>query len=131
VRFLRNCRVAASVALESSEDTSTKNTNIPMRVARGWKVTRESYTGYTVRNSLRWMGDDGAGGELIVRGTPYEDGVVLHVGGKAICVVDLHCAPRPDHRGAWEPTLAAMVWVRIVFVVGLLGAIVYGFVVAR
>jgi hypothetical protein len=131
VLFLRRCRVVASVTLESCEDTSTKNTNVPMRSASGWKVTRSSYTGYTVRNHLRWMGEDGTGGVLIVRGTPYDDGVVLHDGPKAICVVDLHCAPRPDARGEWEPTLAPMVWVRIVFVSGLFAALVYGYATLR
>jgi hypothetical protein len=131
MRFLRECRVAANVVLENEEDTSTKNTNIPMRFARGWTVTRESYSGYTVRNHLRWMGEDGSGGVIVVRGTPYEDGVVLHVGSKAMCVVDLHCAPRPDHRGQWQPTLAVMIWVRTVLVTAMISALIYGLLTAH
>jgi hypothetical protein len=128
VAFLGRCRVASSVTLEREEDTSTKNTNVPMRFARGWKVSREAYSGYTVRNHLRWMGDDGTSGTLVVRGTPWEQGVVLHDGPNAMCVVDLHSAPRPDHRGEWAPTLATWVWIRLVVVAGLFVALVYGFV---
>lgn len=127
VGFLGRCRVATSVTLEQEESTSTKNTNVPMRFARGWKVTREAYTGYTVKSHLRWMGDDGPNGTLTLRGTPYENGVVLYDETSAMCVVDLHSAPRPDARGEWEPTLATWVWIRVVVVAALFVSLVYGF----
>jgi hypothetical protein len=118
MRFLAQCRAATWTALERTEYTSVRNTNVPMRTARGWTVSRESYTGSTVISHVRWQGVDGETGTLTIRGTPYEDGVVLYHGDRALCVVSLACAPHPDSRGQWDPQLSAGIWTRV-FVLAL------------
>ncbi len=121
--FLGRCRVA-HVALESETQTATKNTNVPMRFARGWKISREAFTGYTVRSVLHWHGDDGSSGKLTLRGTPYEKGIVLHDENVALSVVELACAPRPDVRGEWERRLPWPVWLRLAVVVAIVCGLV-------
>ena len=115
LRFLRNCKQAAEVKLLSTVSTSSsyKNWNLP--VARGWKVTYDSYTGSGTRSSLEFTTDDGQVGSAEVKGRPYESGVVLYDPDSLVgqCVCRFRCAPHPDARGRWQPGLSVGLTIRV------------------
>ena len=52
--------------------------NWPMRIATGWQVRSESYTGTARRTVLSYLGDDGQTYNHVVKGAGYSEGVILY-----------------------------------------------------
>lgn len=113
--FLERCKEGTKVRVIGSAGGSSKYTNWPLAMARGWSVKHESYTGHGVATTLSFATDEGAEQTLTISGAPYEDGVVLYEPetGEAYCVSQLWCAPRPDIWGQWLPGLSLSLWVRV------------------
>lgn len=115
IRFLARCKLAVGVTVASTASGSSSYTNWPLPVARGWEVRHESYSGHSVETTVEFLTDAGDTRSVVIKGRPYEDGVVLYDPGsfKAYCVSQLRCAPRPDATGRWRAGLSLGVWIRL------------------
>lgn len=124
IRFLSRCAAAPATQVVESGGDGSSMTNWPLRRSKGWDVTVEGYTGSGVRDVVEFVTEDGRAGRLVVKGTGYEDGVVLYDPAtlRARDVKQVPCCPRPDGEGRWAPRLDPRGWLRVVLLVLLAGA---------
>lgn len=100
MRVLRWGQVATVTGAETHA-TSTSYSNVVMRTARGWRATSRAYSGSGYRSTVSWSLDETAG-SLVVRGLPYDGGVVIATTREpveSLCVSELPFSVQPDSSG--------------------------------
>jgi hypothetical protein len=102
--------------------------NVPLPLARGWRVERPMYSGPSTKTRIGYT-VNGSAGELVVRGREYYDGVVLadpRNPARALCVTSFCYDLDRDESGNWigrvRPTLKLGMAVWSILLVGWLAA---------
>jgi hypothetical protein len=102
--------------------------NVPLPLARGWRVERPMYSGPSTKTLIGYT-VNGSAGELVVRGREYYDGVVLadpRNPARALCVTSFCYDLDRDESGNWigrvRPTLKLGMAVWSILLVGWLAA---------
>ncbi|MDT5252301.1 MAG: hypothetical protein QOH07_1249, partial [Mycobacterium sp.] len=102
--------------------------NVPLPLARGWRVERPMYSGPSTKTLIGYT-VNGSAGELVVRGREYYDGVVLadlRNPARALCVTSFCYDLDRDESGKWigrvRPTLKLGMAVWSILLVGWLAA---------
>ncbi len=88
--------------------SGTTYQNVRLAQAHGWKVTRQWYSGPGYKTKVQYQVGSGAG-SLILRGLPYEGGVILadpRKPSRALCVSSFPYDIEPDYSGNWPGTLS-------------------------
>jgi hypothetical protein len=115
--------------------SGTTWSNVPLPVARGWKVERPMYSGPGTKTRIRYT-INGSPGELVVSGREYYDGVVLadpRNPARALCVTSFPYDLDRDESGNWigriRPRLKVQMVIWLIVVIGWL-ALAVGIAVA-
>jgi hypothetical protein len=102
--------------------------NVPLPLARGWRVERPMYSGPSTKTLIRYT-VNGSAGELVVGGRQYIDGVVLadpRKPARALCVTSFRYDLDRDEAGNWigriRPLLKLGVAVWSILLVGWVAA---------
>jgi hypothetical protein len=102
--------------------------NVPLPLARGWRVERPMYSGPSTKTLIGYT-VNGSAGELVVRGREYYDGVVLadlRNPARALCVTSFCYDLDRDESGNWigrvRPTLKLGMAAWSILLVGWLAA---------
>ncbi|WP_232676755.1 hypothetical protein [Nocardioides sp. R-C-SC26] len=105
--------VVATVTGFTERASSTSYENVPLRTAAGWRTRWFSFSGQGRITELQFV-VDGREGALLVKGAPYQGGVVLADPenlDRAVCVSQLmmDVEPRPD--GSFSGRVPPAGWV--------------------
>jgi hypothetical protein len=88
--------------------SGTTYQNVRLAQAHGWKVTRQWYSGPGYKTKVQYQVGSGTG-SLVLRGLPYEGGVILadpRHPERALCVSSFPYDIEPDYTGNWPGTLS-------------------------
>ena len=134
--FLAQCMVATSAEVLDSRPSGTVYSFYPMRRSSGWRIEVETFDGPGRSDTVRFHTPDGRTGELVVKGSGYNGGVVLYDPQtlQAKDVKDVSSAPMPRADGHWSGVqrLWTQRWTVRLYVVLLIAAcVVTVFNVAR
>jgi hypothetical protein len=91
-----------------------QNMRVPQ--ARGWKVTRAFYSGPSTTTKIDYT-VDGAAGSLVLRGLPYDQGVVLadpRHPERAACVSQFPFSMEPGPDGQLTGDLSVWSWLGVI-----------------
>jgi hypothetical protein len=113
--------------------SGTTYSNMLVRQATGWDVTKRFYSGPASKTEVHYA-LDGTSGTLTLRGLPYRNGVVLADSRKpsrALCVSSFTFPVKPDANGEWQRGgISPWSWLGMAFAFSLHAAIVAGAVYA-
>lgn len=87
--------------------SGTTYQNVRLAQARGWKVTRQWYSGPGYKTRVAYQVGTGTG-SLVIRGREYRDGVILadpRHPERALCVSSFPYDIEPDYSGNWTATV--------------------------